>query len=65
MEAYSIALYVASLVLFVNGGAELIGGQIKENGKKLGCKKHATALIKIIFGIVLLIIAVVLITFSN
>ena len=57
-------LYVASFVLILNGGAELIGGLIKEIGNKLECKKYATAFLRIGIGILFLIVAAVFITFS-
>jgi len=63
-EVFWVALYVGSFILILNGGAELIGGSIKEKGE-WECKKYATAFLRIGFGILFLIVGSVLIWFSN
>ncbi len=64
-EVYWVALYVGSFILILNGFAEFIGRRIKENGRKLECKEHATAFLRIGFGILFLFVGGVLIWFSN
>ncbi len=63
-EAYWIAFMVGAAVLLFNGVAELVGGLIKKIGNKWECKKYATALIKMIIGLVFVIIAAAFITCS-
>ncbi len=58
-------LYVASFILILNGGTELIGGLIKEIGNEWECKKYATAFLRIGTGILFLIVAAAFITCSR
>jgi hypothetical protein len=48
-------LYIGGLILFFNGAAELIGGLIKDIGKKIEGKKYATAFIRIGISILMII----------
>ena len=49
MDAFWLAINVAGIVLIFSGFAEFIGGVIKEKE----FRKHATAIIRIGFGIIL------------
>jgi len=61
MQAFWLAINVAGIVLIFNGGAEFIGGAIKEKSK-WECRKHATAIIRLIIGIILGILGAVYFT---